>query len=124
MNPRRPSGFSLVEVPLALLVLALGVLATAGSAAMVARMIGRGRHDTTLALVAGARIEWLRGLVSATSPLCLDTGFASGAAVSGRIRERWELSPAGDARRITLTLEHPEAGGTVQDTLRSAVLCR
>jgi Tfp pilus assembly protein PilV len=124
MSRPRPFGFSLVEVPLALLVLVVGVLATAGSAAMVARMIGRGRHTTALALVAGARIERLRALVSATSPPCQDPGFASGAAVSGRIRERWELSPAGDARQITLTLEHPEAGGTVQDTLRSAVLCR
>jgi Tfp pilus assembly protein PilV len=124
MNGRGPSGFSLVEVPLALLVLVVGVLATAGSAAMVARMIGRGRHTTTLAVVAGARIEWLRGLASATSPPCLAPGFAAGQAASGRIGERWELSPAGDAWLITLALEQPEAGGVALDTLRSAVLCR
>lgn len=124
MHGRRPFGFTLVEVPLALLVLIVGVLATLCSAGTVSRMIGRGRHTTTLAHVATARMESLRGLAAATSPPCLAPGFAGGEAVSGRIAERWELSAAGDVRQITLTLQYPEAGGVVVDTLRGAVWCR
>ena len=50
-NPRRcrmvhrsEPGFTLVEVAIALVVLAVGVLALAGSSAMVTRMIGHGRQ--------------------------------------------------------------------------------
>ena len=124
MSLRCRSGFTLVEVPIAFLVLVVGVLALVGSSAMVSRMIGRGRHSTTLAHTAGARVEWLRGLASATSPPCVGAGFTTGAAVSDRVDERWEVPSAGSVRQITLALERPEAGGVARDTLRTAILCR
>lgn len=124
MHGRTHTGFTLVEVPIALLVLLVGLLSVVGSAALVSRMVGRGRHTTTLAHTGAARMEWLRGVASATTPRCLASAFAGGQAVNGPILERWELEPAGDARRIALALERPEAGGVVRDTFRTAILCR
>lgn len=124
MDGRGRSGFTLVEVPIALLILVVGVLALAGSAAMVSRLVGRGRHITTLAHTAAARMEWLRGRAWATSPPCAVAEFGSGAAVSGRVGERWEVPPAGNVRPVTLALDRAEAGGVAHDTLRTAILCR
>ena len=45
-------GFTIVEVLVAVMVLAVGVIALVGSSATITRMIGRGRHDTRAALVA------------------------------------------------------------------------
>jgi prepilin-type N-terminal cleavage/methylation domain-containing protein len=122
---REPSGgFTLVEVLLAVVVLVVGVLAVAGSAAMSTRMIGRGLHDTSAALVAGARVEWLRQLARSTSPPCADARFASGSEDSGRVAEAWTVAPAGAARRVAVAVGYPVARGPAHDTLRTLVLCR
>jgi hypothetical protein len=118
------SGFTLAEVPVTVVVLVVGVLALVGSFAAVSRMNGQGRHATALASAAGARMDWLRGLASGTSPACLDPGFAAGETVTGRITERWTVPPAGALREITLALRYPEHGGTAWDTVRTVILCR
>ena len=51
------SGFTLIEVLVAVTIMAVGVVALAGSSATVTRMIGRGKIDTRAAQLATQQLE-------------------------------------------------------------------
>ncbi len=121
---RSESGFTLVEVAIALVLLVVGVLALVSSSAMATRMIGLGRQATVAAQVATARLEWIRQLAGSTSPPCTDPRLAGGSALSGGIRERWEVAAAGSARRVTLSMEYRVPRGVARDTQRTMLFCR
>lgn len=123
MKRRFEKGFTLAEVAVALVLLAVGVLALVGSSAMVARMIGQGRQATVVAQVATARMEWLRQLAGSTSPRCTHPWFATGSAAAAGITERWEVAAAGTSRRIVLSLEYSVPRGSGRDSLLTAVSC-
>ena len=55
-----PLGFTLTEVLVAVLVLAVGVVALASTSATVSRMIGLGKIETRAAQAASRRMETLR----------------------------------------------------------------
>ena len=124
MGCRSRQGFTVVEILVALVVLAVGVLALVGSSAMSVRMVGRGFDDTWASQVASARLEWLRQLAGSTSPGCTHPGFASDSAVTGRIAEAWTVAAAGVARSVVLALRYRAARGEVHDTLFAIMLCR
>jgi prepilin-type N-terminal cleavage/methylation domain-containing protein len=121
---RRKEGFTLVEILVALVVLAVGVLALVGSSAVSVRMVGRGFDDTSVSQVASARLEWLRQLAGSTSPGCTHPGFAGDSAVTGGIAEAWTVAPAGVARQVALALRYRAARGVVHDTVFAIMLCR
>ena len=124
MGPRSASGFTLAEVALALVILAVGVLALVGSSAMVTRMIGLGRAATLASQVGAARLEWLRRLAGSTIPPCTDSQLTAGSAVTAGIGERWSMEGGGNARRVTLALEYRAPRGPVYDTLLAILPCR
>ncbi len=63
MIKRRPKsrGFTVVEVLVAIVIMALGVLGLAGTATSVSRLIGGGAEQTIAANIAMSRFEQLRG---------------------------------------------------------------
>jgi prepilin-type N-terminal cleavage/methylation domain-containing protein len=123
MGHRSEPGFTLVEVAIALVVLAVGVLALVGSSAMVTRMIGHGRQATLTSQVGTARIEWLRQLAGSTSPLCTHAQLTGGSAFTSGIGEDWVVPGAGDARQITLALAYRVPRGAARDTLVATLFC-
>ncbi len=123
MGHRSEPGFTLIEVAIALVLLAVGVLALVGSSAMVTRMIGRGRQATLTSQVGAARIESLRQLAGSTSPLCTHTELTSGSAFTSGIGEEWVVPETGDARQITLALAYPVPRGVARDTLLATLFC-
>src|SRR3954469_15551785 len=97
------TGFTIVEVLAAMIVLCVGVLATAGSAAMVTRMIGEGKQVSRMAAVASQRVEALRLAAYSTVPRCIGMRFTSGGPVtSGGITESWFVPPGGDLRLVSV----------------------
>jgi len=63
MNATRKSnesGFTIVEIIIAIIVLTVGVLGLVSTAALVTRMIGRGRVTEGAAIFAAQRLEMLR----------------------------------------------------------------
>lgn len=123
MNHDR-SGFTLVEVLMAVVVLGVGVVALAGSSASVTRMIGRGSHETRAAQVAMRRIETLRAAALSSTPRCSAGGFASGGPqVTDRVTESWVVPAAGAVRTITVTVTHRRARGTHTDVLTTRIEC-
>ena len=121
--PHPSSGFTLLEVLVALTLLGVGVLGLSASATLVSRMIGEGSRLTVAAAVATARLERLRAVPCATA--------TAGSATTHGIDERWSLAPigaAGSALEVQLSVTYKVrathgTGGTRTQTFRGAVPC-
>jgi hypothetical protein len=99
-------------------------MALVGSAALVTRMIGKGRQATETVQVATARVETLRQLAAATSPPCTHASFKTDSVTSGNVRTKWVVPANGSARTVVLSVSYPTPRGTVRDTIRTTILCR
>ena len=114
------TGFTIVELLFALVILSAGLLALHGSSALTLRMIGGGWTRTLAASVAQQRLERLR------ASAC--TGAGSGSGETRGIRERWTVSPHGAGVGIELTVEylvrvHRGATSERTATFRALVPC-
>ncbi len=123
MKPSR-SGFSLVEVLVAVVILAVGVVALAGASGLVTRMIGRGKIDTRAVQVASQRLEGLRLAAYSTTPRCTAAGFASGGPVTADgVTTAWVVPNAGPARTLTVTVSYATPRGVRSETLTTIIGC-
>jgi prepilin-type N-terminal cleavage/methylation domain-containing protein len=118
------AGFTLVEVLVAVVVLGIGIVALAGSAGMVTRMIGRGQMGTRAAQLASQRFDLLRNAAYRTSPKCTHASFASGGPVTAQgVTETWVVT-AGDPSIVTETVTYNTAnGGTHSDVFTTRIGC-
>ena len=120
---RAETGFTLVEVLVAVVVLSIGVIALVSSAAMVTRMIGRGKMETRAAQVASRRLETLRRVAYSTSPRCTAGGFANGGPQTTQgVTETWRLTGT-SPRTVTVTVSYATSYGTHTDVLTTLVDC-
>jgi type II secretion system protein I len=118
------SGFTLIEVMVALVVLAVGILALTGSSATVNRMIGRGKIETQAALLAARRLEQLRLAAASTSPRCASPSFTGGGPLwEGGLRQSWTVEPSGKLRRVRVTVSYLTIRGSRSAVLESGVEC-
>jgi prepilin-type N-terminal cleavage/methylation domain-containing protein len=121
---RSDSGFTLVEVLVAIVVLSVGVIALAGSTAMVTRMIGRGKVETRVAQAASRRIEALRLSAYSTSPHCTAGTFASGGPVTANgLTESWSVPPAGRVRAVQVNVTYGTVSGPRTASLQTRIEC-
>lgn len=121
---RSAAGFTLVEVLVAIVVLAIGVIALAGSSAMVTRMIGRGKVETRVAQAASYRLETLRLAAYSTSPRCTAAAFANGGPVTTNgLTESWTVPAAGKVRAVQVTVGYRIVRGTRTATLQTRIEC-
>jgi prepilin-type N-terminal cleavage/methylation domain-containing protein len=121
---RPSSGFTLVEVLVALVVLAIGILALTGSSAVINRMIGRGRVETQAAMAAARRVETLRRLAGSTTPRCTASEFATGGPVlEGGLLASWTVPPAGAVRRVRVSVTYLTLRGPRSAVLETSITC-
>lgn len=126
MTSRNESGFTIVELMVAVLVLGLGITALVGSSALATRQIGRGRIVTIANEVATQRLEMLR---LAARPIgggapCTQAGFANGSSPATRgVTESWTITGANKERTATVTVSYPRQGGTSTITLSTIIGC-
>jgi prepilin-type N-terminal cleavage/methylation domain-containing protein len=119
--PRRGarSGFTLIELMVAIIILVVGVLGLAGTAGMVSRMVGGAAHQTIAASVASSRFEKLRSVA------CADV--QPGSATTRNITENWgaTASPSNaNLYSVTDTITYTAAGGRSRMlTFQSYVPC-
>jgi prepilin-type N-terminal cleavage/methylation domain-containing protein len=122
---RATSGFTIVEVLMAVIVLGVGVVAMAGSSALVTRMIGRGQRATRAAQVAGQRLDSLRLIAYKTTPHC--TSVTSGGPITSPlgVKQSWVVStPNAKSRKVVLTLTYKNAlGKTGTDVITTIIGC-
>src|SRR5829696_2341388 len=118
------AGFTIVEVLAAIVILGARVLATAGSAAMVTRMIGEGKQATRMAALGSQRLEVLRSAAYSSIPRCSDPRFTSGGPVnSSGISEAWFVPAAGKVRAVSVALSRPTVRGSRWTVLRTRIAC-
>jgi prepilin-type N-terminal cleavage/methylation domain-containing protein len=121
---RSQSGFTLVEVLIAVVVIGIGIIALAGGSSLVTRMIGRGKVETRAAQVASRRMETLRLAAASSSPRCTSTAFASGGpAVHDGVAESWMVSPAGRVRLVRITVSYLTVRGPRTAELQTGIEC-
>lgn len=119
-----PSGFTVAEVIVAVVILSAGILALVGSAALTSRMIGWGRQSTLVGLAAAARVDRLRQVALSTTPSCTAGEWRSDSAGAPGLTERWEiLGGAGPVSRVMIVLRSGHGPGAGSDTVVTAVLC-
>ncbi len=124
MRVESRNAFTIVEALIAAVVLSVGILALAGTAALTSRMAGRGAHSTRAALTAAARIARLRLAAASTVPACSGLELLRDSAASPGLTESWQvLDPAGPTRRVRIVLRSRHPGGTSSDTVVTNVWC-
>jgi Tfp pilus assembly protein PilV len=109
------SGLTVVEVLVALVVLTVGVIALASTAALVVRQIGTSAGLATAAYLAQARLERLAGALGCGS-------LAPGSATSGGFAEEWTVAGGTSVVPVTVTVRIPPGARSVM--VGSSVLCR
>jgi prepilin-type N-terminal cleavage/methylation domain-containing protein len=121
---RGHAGFTIVEVLAAIIIFGVGVLATAGSAAMVTRMIGEGKQATRMAAIAARRLAALRLAAFSTIPPCTGPRFTSGGPITSTgITETWFVPAAGNVRAVSVALSRPSVRGSRSTVLRARITC-
>ncbi len=111
----RTRGFTLAELVVATLVLTVGVLALAGTAAAVSRLVEWGQRMGGSAIVAATRLEQLR------SGGCASLG--GGRDSSGRYRLQWTVATAGSLRTVALTVSYPNGRSDRSDRFEAVAWC-
>ena len=115
-------GFSLIEVLIALVLLAVALLGLAATTALVTRMVGRGERSATAAIHATGVLEWLHATGCTTRADGTST-FCRGGVILGR--HEWTWSPGGsDVHRVTLRTTYVTTPGRQRtDTMETRISC-
>lgn len=109
IEERRQNGFTLVEVMVALVLIAVGILGFLSVVGVSGRQLWVGQRDTEVSMLVRDQFERLRA-----------RGYddlTSGERTEGNYHLSWEPDPA-DSSRVILIATYPrQAGGTMSDTL-------
>ena len=116
------SGFTLIEVMVAVTMLAIGVVAMASAAASTTRMIGNGKIDTRAAQLAALKLDSLRALALTASPRC--TGLATGGPDPvTNVSLSWTVTATPTGRTVQVRASYATVRGARTDTLTTYIEC-
>ncbi len=104
----------MIELILAVTLLAVGVLAVAATTVPLGRLIRRGDAQAASAAAAGAVIETLRAGGCAT---------AAGSAAGHGLRIAWSATGSGALHELTVVATYPWGPGIRSDTFATTVGC-
>lgn len=113
------AGFTLVELIVAILILTVGVLGLAGTAAVVTRQMGGGRTQTLAAAIAQSRFDSLAALGCNMLPA---SGSVRQTLSSSGITEVVTVSDSNDTKFVIDTIRIP--GRNTPLVYRSYISCR
>lgn len=116
------TGFTLLEVMVATILITAGIGALIGTATRAVRMVVRGRQSTRAFQAAISQIEALRGRAATGPSYC--GGLVDGADSSGDgTAWSWRIESAGALLEASVVVSVPLAGGRKTDTLRASLWC-
>lgn len=115
MRRKVRSGFTLIEVIVAIVILATGALALAGSAAVTVRRMAEAARRTAAVSMARSRAE---------ISLALPCGsLASGSETAGAVRSEWVVSPGSASAELSQRVSYPTFRGERSDDFLTAAPC-
>ena len=115
MPARDRRGFTLVELIVAIMILVVGLLALAGTSALITRQMGTGARTAMAATVSQARLDML-------SSLDCTTLAASGTSSARGVSESWIVTDGNDVKNVTDTVRI--VGVTRPLVYKSVIPCR
>ena len=97
---RDRAGFTVIEVIVAILVLTIGVLALAGTAAVVTKQMATGNRQTVASTIAQARFDSLAsvGCTQLAAAGATNTGVVEYR--KGQVSETWTVTDGNDVKNI------------------------
>lgn len=116
------SGFTVIEILVAVLVIGVGLVALTGSSAAVARMLGASRRTSFATQAAERRLEQLRRTARSSASGCLALAPGMQAYPQG-MTERWEVVPGPGAVVVRVVTTWPVGRGSSTDTVATAIGC-
>lgn len=119
-------GFSLIEVMIAIVVLAVGVLAMGATVGAVTTTLTGSRTATEATQLATGHLEKLRAAASSTTPRCASAAFAStvGSMKQGSVTMTATVPPTGTSREVRVEVTYPLGRGkTKTESFRTMVPC-
>jgi prepilin-type N-terminal cleavage/methylation domain-containing protein len=123
--PHQARGFTLVEVLVAVVILAIGVLAMAGGSIIVTRDIGLARATAAAGSLAQSKVDQIRTLAAASVPPCGSPLFVGSAAPvqSGASTLSWTITGTGSERVVRVVVDYSWSSRRLSDTLTTVVAC-
>lgn len=115
LSRRVRRGFTLVELIAAIIILVVGVLGLASTAAVVMRQINGAGMQTRAAVIAQSRLERMRSISCAA--------LASGTATNGGVTENWIFGLTTRAAWMIVTVRWTERGTPRSVTFTSQRPC-
>jgi prepilin-type N-terminal cleavage/methylation domain-containing protein len=116
------SGFTIIEILVAVMVLGVGLIALTGSSAAVTRMLGASRRTSFAAQAAERRLEQLRLTARSSASGCLALASGTQAYPQGMV-ERWEVVPGPGAVLVRVVTTWAVGRGSSTDTVATALEC-
>ena len=125
MKRNNRSGFTIVEVIIAIIMLSVGVLALASSSGTITRMMSFGQAKTDASALAQSQLDSLRYRANNTTPKC--TLVPNGTSVTGTARRGFTsnttVTTSGDLRNIVVTVNYRVGTKAKTETVSSSILC-
>ena len=125
MNSNR-SGFTIVELLVAVVVLSVGLLALGAGIGRVTTTLTGSRIRTEANQLATRRMDRLRAASRSTLAPCTSTLFASSAGLEydDDIAQSWVVPPSGALRVVLVISSYPTGRGQTRvDTLATTIPC-
>ena len=128
MSASSERGFTVVEILVAIVILAIGLLVLAGGSVVVTRNLTNSRMAMLATARAEAKLDELRAIAASTTPACGSVDFASSVSAQtiGKLTLSWTITPtAGAERQVRVRTEYtlPSGRGVKIDTLKAEIGC-
>jgi type IV pilus assembly protein PilV len=115
-NLKSRRGFTILEVIVAIVILSMGILGLAGTAASVTRMVGSSDRYAQATALATQRFEIMRGTSCAT--------MGGGSSTQGRYTVAWTVADVTNGKQVTITVTAPSTRGTRTHTFTQIISCQ
>ena len=127
MSASSERGMTVVEILVAIVILAIGLLMLAGGSLVVTQNLTSSRLAMVATARAEAKLDELRAIAASTPVRCSSADFANSASAQtiGKITFSWRITPATGAERsvIVRTQYALHAGRSHVDSLMAIVGC-